>query len=848
MKKINNFTIKTAHFRALAVFSALAALLAFAGCNKEVDDDFAAGTYQYKLEKPTACPIAGEVAPGTEIRLHNAMDPDATIYYTIDRVEHVGGDPVTNTSDRIEYVDDERPVIDGENGDVIIIKAYSVKEGMEDSDVAEFAYTVNDNMAATPTANPDSGEVAPGTLISLSTTTDGAAIYYTTDGSTPTTGSTLYSDGAKPAITVSPTAIKAIAVKDGMGKSATAEFVYTVPETFDNMAATPTASLAEGEVASGAQVTLSTITEGASIYYTTDGSDPATSSTRKLYTGPITINASTTLKAISVKPGMEPSAVQEFVYTVPESFDATIDLAVNSRPVGAGVNYSGNCYTITEDGSYKVIHSTFSNRISVDPNLSVTLLLQDASIELSADENPLDLGDESQVTIKLAGANKLSTTGATKAALHVSETAALTLNSAAGDNSLDGSLFAYVWDRTDAHYSNYSGLNGGAAIGGNKYEQPGPITILGGSITAYSNTDSGAAIGGGGGGGAGSTHLTISGGEVIAVSNSYGAAIGGTQAYYEGGASGDITINGGIVIAHSRCWGPAIGAGTNEPEGGPYNGGELGTIQISGGIVAAFVDDSNQSTSDMWGPAIGSKKTNSGSVSISGGTVIARKGANAKSIAVKADSITVSSAGILLASDTSGSLSDTGVTLLADSSQIAITPPVWNPATFSFDDSGLVSIYTGNNAPGAQVPPGWTLNTNVEQPAPAGAWVIGGTAPAVIDFTKFGDFSRADEQMDYSNYKCNFDDGFYLYFYKSSRDVYIYLKSDDGSINNQMAWNDGFIYKMYWSEDFSESGYSWSKSSHQLTLPSVTITDLLVEGTTNQAAFNEMMEVFSSTP
>lgn len=77
--------------------------------------------------------------------------------------------------------------------------------------------------------------------------------------------------------------------------------------------AAPTAVPQAGEVETGSLVTLTTATEGASIYYTLDGSDPTTASTP--YSGPITISADTTIKAIAVKDGTS-SAVQELNYTV----------------------------------------------------------------------------------------------------------------------------------------------------------------------------------------------------------------------------------------------------------------------------------------------------------------------------------------------------------------------------------------------------------------------------------------------------------------------------------------------------------------------------------------------------
>ncbi|MBQ7793279.1 MAG: chitobiase/beta-hexosaminidase C-terminal domain-containing protein, partial [Clostridia bacterium] len=64
-------------------------------------------------------------------------------------------------------------------------------------------------------------------------------------------------------------------------------------------------------------VTITTATDGAIIYYTTDGSTPTTSS--KKYTGTITVTSTTTIKAIAVKDGMADSKVSSVTYTKQES-------------------------------------------------------------------------------------------------------------------------------------------------------------------------------------------------------------------------------------------------------------------------------------------------------------------------------------------------------------------------------------------------------------------------------------------------------------------------------------------------------------------------------------------------
>ena len=77
---------------------------------------------------------------------------------------------------------------------------------------------------AAPTATPAAGEVVSGTTVALATETADAAIYYTTDGSTPTAESTAYTGAIE--ITAE-TTIKAIAIKNEVS-SEVATFAYTI--------------------------------------------------------------------------------------------------------------------------------------------------------------------------------------------------------------------------------------------------------------------------------------------------------------------------------------------------------------------------------------------------------------------------------------------------------------------------------------------------------------------------------------------------------------------------------------------------------------------------------------------
>ena len=165
---------------------------------------------------------------------------------------------------------------------------------------------------ATPAFSPDAGTYTEAQSVTISCETTGATIYYTTDGSDPSASSTKYSSAIAVGET---TTIKAIAVKDGMTDSSVASATYTInipPQTV----ATPAFSPDAGTYTEAQSVTISCETTGATIYYTTDGSNPSASSTA--YSGAITVGETTTIKAIAVKEGMTDSSVASTTYTISE--------------------------------------------------------------------------------------------------------------------------------------------------------------------------------------------------------------------------------------------------------------------------------------------------------------------------------------------------------------------------------------------------------------------------------------------------------------------------------------------------------------------------------------------------
>ena len=143
--------------------------------------------------------------------------------------------------------------------------------------------------AATVTFSPTGGTYTSAQAVTIGTTAPSATIYYTTNGSTPTTSSAVYSG---PITVSSSETVQAIAVASGSSTSAAGSASYTISLP----AATPTFSPAGGTYTSAQAVTISTTTPSATIYYTTNGSTPATGST--VYAGPITVSATETLKLL----------------------------------------------------------------------------------------------------------------------------------------------------------------------------------------------------------------------------------------------------------------------------------------------------------------------------------------------------------------------------------------------------------------------------------------------------------------------------------------------------------------------------------------------------------------------
>ncbi|NYB25879.1 MAG: chitobiase/beta-hexosaminidase C-terminal domain-containing protein [Methanobacteriaceae archaeon] len=221
--------------------------------------------------------------------------------------------------------------------------------GNSDAFLVKISIPDVDTTAPTVTASPTSGIYTALTNVTLSATDDvdpNPKIYYTTDGSDPTTSSTLYTGPISFVVT---TTLKFIGVDATGNTSPVQTETYTINDT---QAPVVNVNPIGSNLTSAVQVILSAtddVDPNPKIYYTTDGSDPTTSST--LYTAPISISKTTTLKFIGVDASGNISPVQSETYN--DSQAPTVTASLTS-------------------GTYNPpIQVTLSAADSVDPNPAV---------------------------------------------------------------------------------------------------------------------------------------------------------------------------------------------------------------------------------------------------------------------------------------------------------------------------------------------------------------------------------------------------------------------------------------------------------------------------------------------
>ena len=142
---------------------------------------------------------------------------------------------------------------------------------------------------------------------------------------------------------------------------------------YEPEAAQPRFEPAPGSYIDTLNVTLSTLTTGATIYYTLDGTEPSDGSME--YTGPIGLNDTTTIRAIAYAPELNPSTIGSATY--------------NITPVGL---------PWADPSTAVKYQDTVTIRLMVEPADAIIRYSDDGSAPTTLYENPLFL--ETTTTIK----------------------------------------------------------------------------------------------------------------------------------------------------------------------------------------------------------------------------------------------------------------------------------------------------------------------------------------------------------------------------------------------------------------------------------------------------------------
>jgi len=238
----------------------------------------ATANYELKVTSPQFLPLPGTYYQSQTVSI-TTTTPNATIHYTTD-----GSEPTTD--DNVYSAPVALSVI-------TTLRARAFRTGWTNSNISQGSYNFYVN---TPTFDPPAGQYTEGQTVTISCATPAADIRYTTNGADPTSVSTLYSS---PLSVTSTTTVKAKAFKTGQNSSQVASATYNINQV--QTLPTPTFNPPEGIYSSIQSVAISCATSGTTIRYTMDNSEPTPAS--MLYTVPVTIGETTTLKAKAYKTG-----------------------------------------------------------------------------------------------------------------------------------------------------------------------------------------------------------------------------------------------------------------------------------------------------------------------------------------------------------------------------------------------------------------------------------------------------------------------------------------------------------------------------------------------------------------
>lgn len=191
------------------------------------------------------------------------------------------------------------------------VKLVASNGGGNSQEIKTDYINVPDTTGPNATANPQSGLFNTTLNVTLSAQDNvdpNPKVYYTTDGSDPTTSATRIEYNGS--ISISSNIILKFAAVDLSNNWSP---VYSENYTIDLVAPVANATPSGGKY-NGSQIVNLSANEPSTIYYTVDGSVPTKNST--VYSGPISVTNTTTLKFFAVDSAGNPSNVSTEIYTM----------------------------------------------------------------------------------------------------------------------------------------------------------------------------------------------------------------------------------------------------------------------------------------------------------------------------------------------------------------------------------------------------------------------------------------------------------------------------------------------------------------------------------------------------
>jgi Chitobiase/beta-hexosaminidase C-terminal domain len=431
---------------------------------------------------PTAAPAGGLFKADQSVKL--TAEAGATIHFTTDGSPAAADGPAYSGPIAVSQTQ--------------TINAIAVDRAGNAGPVASFAYQI-DKLAPTTTDNVSGGPVKAGTPVTLFTDdgADGSGVsstWYTTDGTNPSVESnpsrTQYDPAHRPSLAdgqrITYYSIDRAGNAETPHASAPAKVDTAAPTTSDNVAATGfsakdivvTLSADDGAGGSGVAAT----------YYTTDGSDPRSSDTRRLYDAASrpTLADGTVIKYSSVDNVGNVEAVKS---SAPAKVDTVAPTTTDSVPT----TFSGTPVTVTlaaSDGAGSGVAKTWfttdgSNPLSdANPNRSLysatnkPVLRDGQTVRYASIDN---VGNAE--TAKVSAAAKVDTTAPTTTddVPTTWQNAPVRVTLTRGDGS--GSGVARTWYTTDGSDPSQ------AASARRLYDPAAPPTLSNGQSIRYFSVD-----------------------------------------------------------------------------------------------------------------------------------------------------------------------------------------------------------------------------------------------------------------------------------------------------------------------------------------------------------------------